>query len=776
MSVGNYRFFLLSILALIALSLGVFGQVPANLYLNDSGTYNKGTGNVSFTFNASGTRVNLDLSENPVHIFEVQTGPSNAKWIVEYNSSNATGYLLKLRIWDESGISNDKIEQFDCTNTGLFSTICDTGCGNFNFRNINADPLNFTVMFNYANDTFNIRIGNSSIVRASGSLCPGNTSIGNIIFAPNSDSGADQFTVDRNIVTADNRAPTFTGSFQNISFPEDTNYSANLSGKFSDLDSQNLTLGYSDLENISITINQSSGIAKLIPNPNFNGIRYVRFFANDSENITYSNNVTINVTPVNDPPTVSGVMLNNTDFLNRRNGSLVAGWTFNDIDGDPIRGNETLWYVNGTENITFKNLTAINANNLSKNQNWTFSVRVFDGTDFSDFANSTMLAVINSVPTQSIPIINSTDDNQRKNGTLTCSNQSTNDLDNDLVTNFIKWFRNNILVNESINSINLSAGNYSKNDNLTCEITPFDGSINGTARNSTNFTILNAAPLINNSIANKAWNKDTSATISLANAFFDIDNDNLTYNYSEVSNIAISINNSTAIATLNPSSGFTGTRFVVFYAYDGTNLTSSNNVTLTVNDVAQSSGGGGTSSSSGGGGGSSGGGGGSGNYICELNWKCDDWSGCADGKQSRKCVLIQVPVFTLNDKCPQNTVPEQSRDCLIPFVKKETCDDGIKNQNEEGIDCGGVCKPCSVQEPKKEETKPAGNAITGAAVANPKGFDYNNIWLMIAVVLAAASLLLYANYERKRIFKKNRLNEQEMNKLNEMLNYRMIKK
>ena len=30
-------------------------------------------------------------------------------------------------------------------------------------------------------------------------------------------------------------------------------------------------------------------------------------------------------------------------------------------------------------------------------------------------------------------------------------------------------------------------------------------------------------------------------------------------------------------------------------------------------------------------------------------------------------------------------------------AKRETCSDEIKNQNEEGIDCGGVCKPCTAQ-------------------------------------------------------------------------------
>ena len=386
--------------------------------------------------------------------------------------------------------------------------------------------------------------------------------------------------------------------------------------------------------------------------------------------------------------------------------------------------------------------------------------------------NSTLITIQNIAPTQSTPIITSNDDSSRKNGTLTCNNQSTNDLDNDLVANFIKWFNNSRLISESVNSATLNVGNYSKNDNITCEITPFDGSINGTAGNSTNFTILNAAPVFNNSILNQSWNQDTSASFSISSNFFDIDGDNLTYNFTPAGNIIISADNFTKIVTLTPSSGFSGTRNAVFFAYDGTNTTSSNSVTLTVNAVSPPSSG----SSGGGGGSSSGGGGGSGNYICELNWKCDDWSGCADGKQSRKCVLIQVPVFTLNDKCPQNTIPEQSRDCLTPVVKKETCDDRIKNQNEEGIDCGGVCKPCSVQEPKKEEPKPAGNAITGAAVANPKGFDYNNLWIALAVVLAASSLLLYAKYGHRRIFRKEQLSEEEMKKLNDELSYEMFKK
>ena len=103
------------------------------------------------------------------------------------------------------------------------------------------------------------------------------------------------------------------------------------------------------------------------------------------------------MTNVNDMPNVSNVMLNNTDFLNRTNGSLEVGWTFSDVDNDSIQGNETLWYINGVENESLRNLTSISFTNTTKGQNWIFSVRVFDGTNFSSFANSTTITLNNAL-------------------------------------------------------------------------------------------------------------------------------------------------------------------------------------------------------------------------------------------------------------------------------------------------------------------------------------------------------------------------------------------
>ena len=727
--VNFYKVIFINVFILIILSLS--SNALPRVYLNDSTQFTISVGSPNRTLTLS---KNLTIDDNINNTFEAKSTAGGAfNFDVEYIASNTTGFLLRFRIDDEAGTASDIMQKVDCINTSdlALTTICDNGCGGNDFN----VPHNYTVFFNSTSLTARIFI--DSINRADVNICTNATQIGNVKYSRSQGS----VDIQNNLLFADNLKPNFVGNLPNITWPEDNSTSFNISGNFSDPNNDTLTYNVlSPVENITIAINSSTGIVNLTPSLNFFGIRYVIFLANDSDNITLSNNVTLNITNVNDLPTVTNLMLNNTDFLNRTNGSLVVGWTFNDIDNDAQQGNETLWYVNGVENVSLKNTTTISAANTTKNQNYTFSVSVSDGTNFSVFVNSTSLIIQNSVPTHTIPVINSSDGQNRKNGTLTCNNQSTSDLDNDATTNFIRWYKNNALVDTAINLTNLSVGNYSKNDNVTCEITPNDGAVNGTPLNSTNFTVLNAASLVNNSIQNKTWDEDSSITISMVNGFVDIDGDNLTYNFTPVSNIAVSIDNNTGIATLTPEADFNGVRNVLFFAFDGTNLTISNNVTLTVNDVAEPSPQ--SSPSSGGGGG---GGGGLPGYICDSKWECGSWDECRNGKQARECKLVKVPLFILEEKCPQDKAPEQNRNCAVPAssAKKEGCNDNIKNQNEEGVDCGGPCAPCFKVEAKKEEEKKETNqALFGpAVVAPPNKFDIK-LWHIILIVFLIATVLI----------------------------------
>ncbi|MBS3097697.1 hypothetical protein J4209_02770 [Candidatus Woesearchaeota archaeon] len=292
------------------------------------------------------------------------------------------------------------------------------------------------------------------------------------------------------------------------------------------------------------------------------------------------------LTIANTAPNASNVVLNSTDNLNRTNGTLQGFWTFSDSDGDVQQDNETRWYNNSIEIPALVNLTTVGAGNTTKGENWVFSARVYDGEDWSEWINSSILKINNTLPTHTIPILNSSTGGNYTNESLTCYNQSVSDIDNDTVTLYYKWYNNNTLISSATKNT-LGYNNFSKNDNITCEITPGDGEANGTALNSTKLIILNYQPVFNNTITNITWNENTNLinNLTLNNYFYDIDNDNLTYNVTGNSSIRVLINQTTSNVTFRPTTNWDGTEYIIFTATDGGYDTSSNNITLTVNHI-----------------------------------------------------------------------------------------------------------------------------------------------------------------------------------------------
>lgn len=69
---------------------------------------------------------------------------------------------------------------------------------------------------------------------------------------------------------------------------------------------------------------------------------------------------------------------------------------------------------------------------------------------------------------------------------------------------------------------------------------------------------------------------------------------------------------------------------------------------------------------------------------CKPDWNCTEWSPCQPaGFQFRNCTDI--------NQCGDNrTKPDELKRCEYTA----TCDDGLKNGIEEGVDCGGPCPPC----------------------------------------------------------------------------------
>ena len=62
-------------------------------------------------------------------------------------------------------------------------------------------------------------------------------------------------------------------------------------------------------------------------------------------------------------------------------------------------------------------------------------------------------------------------------------------------------------------------------------------------------------------------------------------------------------------------------------------------------------------------------------------------------KETKAGDYILRVIVEYDNKKAVATLPV-SVSALLPSVSTESCYDGIKNQNEAGIDCGGICKPC----------------------------------------------------------------------------------
>lgn len=123
-----------------------------------------------------------------------------------------------------------------------------------------------------------------------------------------------------------------------------------------------------------------------------------RVYGNDSSNnfgFTQQRSVFLGA---NTKPQAINVSISCDDSQNRTNGNLTASWVFYDEDNDQEQNNQTLWFINNTLVNAFNNLTNINSTNTSKNQNWTLSISVFDGSDWSEWQNSSVLTIKNTAP------------------------------------------------------------------------------------------------------------------------------------------------------------------------------------------------------------------------------------------------------------------------------------------------------------------------------------------------------------------------------------------
>ncbi|ETR65979.1 MAG: hypothetical protein OMM_13419, partial [Candidatus Magnetoglobus multicellularis str. Araruama] len=104
------------------------------------------------------------------------------------------------------------------------------------------------------------------------------------------------------------------------------------------------TIGQSDL---SITITNRIAVVT-IPDQNWNGSESITFIVADPEGLTSSDEVTFTVSPINDPPVVSGI----TDQSISEGNSFTAIQLDNFVDDIDNADNEITWTASGQSNLT----------------------------------------------------------------------------------------------------------------------------------------------------------------------------------------------------------------------------------------------------------------------------------------------------------------------------------------------------------------------------------------------------------------------------------------
>ena len=137
-------------------------------------------------------------------------------------------------------------------------------------------------------------------------------------------------------VTDINDAPVVS-AVSDIALQEDTsNTTLNLSSLVNDSDTPKSSITWSatiiNNPNISVLINQSTKIANISSSNNFTGTAKLFFTANDGAASADTNLITVNVTPINDPPTATLLLSPGLNALVGPNVSLT--WSpASDIDG-----------------------------------------------------------------------------------------------------------------------------------------------------------------------------------------------------------------------------------------------------------------------------------------------------------------------------------------------------------------------------------------------------------------------------------------------------------
>lgn len=222
----------------------------------------------------------------------------------------------------------------------------------------------------------------------------------------------------------------------------------------------------------------------------------VTIFATDNnDNINSTETTWFNVSFAADSTPPITTLISPVDAgYNDTSDPVTITFTCNATDNQNL-ANISLYITNATnESFAYANSSSLSGssdsasfNHSLENGDYTWNCLSFDVSGYSDWDTNRTLSINysigNTAPTHTKPILNSTDGSDEIDQDLTCYNQSTDDIDDDVVKNIISWKKDG----SGITVLNL----------------PFEGGSNTTWTRD-------YSPYLNNgSVSNAVWNSNT---------------------------------------------------------------------------------------------------------------------------------------------------------------------------------------------------------------------------------------------------------------------------
>lgn len=108
---------------------------------------------------------------------------------------------------------------------------------------------------------------------------------------------------------------------------------------------------------------------------------------------------------INSAPSVSGVTINTSLGTNTSSEDVLCNTIVSDLDGGTLTV-QTQWYLDGGLNLTISEgsvelgafSSTLDSGNITKNENWSCSIRVYDGIVYSGWDSSENITILNSAP------------------------------------------------------------------------------------------------------------------------------------------------------------------------------------------------------------------------------------------------------------------------------------------------------------------------------------------------------------------------------------------